>query len=236
MEGLLLLSNIILNLNELKLFSAFDDVVDVIDNSLERLINNILNIHNIHNIKSDLRRRNLNRFISNHMKVIKYYNNYNLVLKELDSVLKERELKVKLTPTQKIISNTIDGINCMIIYIGLFYNFQKNEWDKLELLKEIVHTSIKMKIPVVILGESNPLEFLPKLNNALSVYFNNSNYITPYHYKKRLFDTPKRLEKNRIQKCPCKVSLNQMVSDIIDQYQLGDDIYKILKITDINFG
>ena len=109
---------------------------------------------------------------------------------------------------------------------------EKDKWSKLELLKELVHTSIKLKIPVVVIGENNPRKFIPKLNNHLSAHFSNSNYITPYHYKSRWFDSPVRLENNKTTNKACKVKLTQIVSDIIDQYQLGDEVYQLLNSND----
>lgn len=162
---------------------------------------------------------------------LKFKEKYNLVIDEL----KEQSKGSKLTCTQKIISEKLKDNNCVIIYLGLFYDFEENKWTKLELLKEIVHTSIKLKIPVVILGENEPKKFIPKLNNSLSVFFNTSNYITPYHYKKRLFDNPIKLQNNKISSNPCKVNLKQMIDDIIDEYQLHNKVYQITNNKNLMF-
>ena len=254
MESLIISGNIVLNLNNIRFFERVERFVDSLEDKIFRFIDNLLNFEeeiyenvevinenvevineNVEEI-NELGDNNIDRKIElinlEKLEIIKNKKKFDRVL---DDLLKKRN-KSKLTPTQLIISKSLKGKKCLIIYLGLFYDFLNDKWDKLELLKEIIHTSIKLKIPIVLIGENNPLSFIPKLNNALSVYFSNSNYITPYHYKSRWFDTPKRIENNKISMKPCKVSLIQMVNDIIDQYQLDDDVYKIIKLNDINFG
>lgn len=244
MTSILLSSNIILGLDILNFFKRLEATLDYYDNKIEIFLNNMNKYFDnkidnpiIENIEIyEDKNRNVKKFLINHQKNIEYHKNYSKIIEELEKVLMRKNMNLELSPTQEIIAKTLRNKKCIIIYLGLFYDFNKKEWDKQTLLKEIVHTSIKLKIPVVLLGENNPRDFIPLLNNALSVHFSKSNYITPYHYKKRWFDTPIRYENNETSNSPCKVSLNQMIDDIIDEYQLGDEIYKIIKFYDINFG
>lgn len=245
MTSILLSSNIILCLNILNFFDRLESLLDYVDNKIESIFElgsllllepdlniEMYNIKNEDNVEDNV----LEVFIERHIKNVEYRKNYTNVINELDKYLIKRSLNLELSPTQQIIGKSLKNKKCVIIYLGLFYDFNKKEWDKEPLLKEIVHTSIKLKIPVVLIGENNPKNFIPILNNALSVHFSKSNYITPYHYKKRWFDSPIRYENNETSNSPCKVSLNQMIDDIVDEYQLGDDVYKIIKFYDINFG
>lgn len=255
MEEILLINNF---------FNRLENFFESLDETVEILIQNIILFFNEEIIteypietpiilKKKINTRVLYKMTKIHILKQKVKKNYHLVIKEIlnnkfkikyQLVLNELLIKkplisktiIELTPTQKIIGKTLINKNCVIIYLGLFYNFETNKWDKLELLKEIVHTSIKLKIPVIILGENNPINFIPKLNQALEAFFSNSNYITPYHYKKRWFDHPIKLPCNKVLLKPCKISLKQMVDDIIDQYQLENNVYTILKVFDINFG
>lgn len=243
MEGLLLSSNLFINLNNISFFEKLENFADKIDETVELFIEEVYNLFSedfvspIENkfVKTRTNLEKIKQFIKVHKEKQISKLNYDLVIKELKEEIENNKNKFTLTPTQKLISRTLSKKRCVIIYLGLFYNFETNVWDKLELLKEIVHTSIKIKVPIILLGENNPTNFIPKLNQALSAFFSNSNYITPYHYKSRWFDNPIRLPKNKINKNPCKVSMNQMVDDILDQYQIEKDVYKILKITDIKF-
>ena len=243
MEGLLLSSNLIINLNNIDFFEKLENFADSLDETIELFVEEVFNLFvsdNFQNIENKIvnTRKNLTKlrkFLKEHKHRQISKNNYDIVIKQLKKEIINDKNKFLLTPTQKLISKTLSKKRCVIIYLGLFYNFEKNTWDKLELLREIVHTSIKIKVPIILLGENNPNNFIPQLNQALSAFFSPSNYITPYHYKSRWFDHPIRLPKNMISNKPCKVSMNQMVDDILDQYQIENDVYKILKITDIKF-
>ena len=243
MEGLLLSSNLFINLNNISFFERLENFADKIDETVELFIEEVYNLFSedfvspIENkfVKTRTNLEKIKQFIKVHKEKQISKLNYDLVIKELKEEIENNKNKFTLTPTQKLISRTLSKKRCVIIYLGLFYNFETNVWDKLELLKEIVHTSIKIKVPIILLGENNPNNFIPQLNQALSAFFSTSNYITPYHYKSRWFDNPIRLPKNKINKNPCKVSMNQMVDDILDQYQIENDVYKILKVTDIKF-
>jgi hypothetical protein len=118
--------------------------------------------------------------------------------------------------------------NCVIINLELYYDYDINEWKDSEKLKELICHSILNKTPVILIGEKNPKDFLPILNKTLNAFFNNSNYITPYHYTNRFLDNPKKLPDSKISSKPCFVSINQMLEDIIDEYQLKHP-YLILK-------
>lgn len=232
MEAILILLqiNIYLLYYNISLFNKLEDFINYFINYFNLKMNNDIK-------KTKINRTNkiLNNFLLKHQEIIKNKTNYSLVINELDYKFKSQNEKFKLTPTQKLIAKSLSQKSCVIIYLGLFYDFKKDIWDKLELLKEIIHTSIKIKVPIILLGENNPINFIPKLNQSISAFFSNSNYITPYHYKKRWFDTPLRLSHNKISKSPCKVSMKQMIDDIIDQYQIEGNICMILKIHDINF-
>ena len=261
MESLILSGNIILCLHNMNFFEKVESFVDSLEDTINTYVDNVkkyivdiddedddvesvnsiieeIDVEEMDEMENDILEEisindKIDKINLNKLEIFKNSKKYDIVMKEL---IIKHGMKSKLTPTQIIISKTLKNKKCLIIYLGLFYDFVEDKWDKLELLKEIIHTSIKMKIPVVLIGENNPINFIPKLNNALSVYFSNSNYITPYHYKSRWFDTPKRIENNKVSMKPCKVSLIQMINDIIDQYQLDDEVYTIIKFTDINFG
>ena len=215
------------------------DIMEYLSKLTTTTETNYFNFYFNYSLVNENQETNKYKFLEDHLKQRKYKQEYNLSHKKFSNELFKKTNnmnKLRLTPTQQVISKILKNKSCVIIYLGLFYNIKTKQWNKKELLKEIVHTCIKLYIPVIIIGENNPVSFIPRLNITLKAFFSKSNYITPYHYKQRWFDTPIRLPNNDIHKTPCRVSLNQMIDDIIDQYQIEEtNCLKIINEQNLNF-
>lgn len=88
-----------------------------------------------------------------------------------------------------------------------FKNFLKN-------LKKLEKICFDNSILLFAIGEKPYYEYLEELK-----YFNVINYVSPYHYTKSwLFSNPTKLPVGKYGKKPFNVSINEMISDISNQY------------------
>ena len=83
-----------------------------------------------------------------------------------------------------------------------------------ENIKFIEIKCFENSIILFIIGEKKENSFISDLN-----YFNKLNYISPYNYTKSYFwSKPLKLAIGNVVNKPCNVSINDMISDISNQY------------------
>ena len=147
-------------------------------------------------------------------KVLNKKNSFNFSDKymlEIDNnILKEKWLRnnnfLKFIKNKKGIIVDLNSIGDEIPNEN-FKNFIKN----LKLLSKICFDN---SIILFIIGEKPYYEYVNDLK-----FFNNINYVSPYHYtKKWAFSKPIKLPVGKFGKKPFNVSINDMVSDISNQY------------------
>ena len=113
-------------------------------------------------------------------------------------------------------------------------NFSNNESFKkfIENIKFIERRCFEKSVILFIIGEEKTYDFISDLK-----YFNKLNYISPYNYSKSYFwSTPSKLSIGKSKNVPCNVSINDMISDISNQYGILLNDLVILNFNNIYEG
>ena len=83
-----------------------------------------------------------------------------------------------------------------------------------------------------IVGEKKYYNFIDDMK-----YFNRLNYISPFNYSKSYFwSKPSKLEIGKISDKACNVSINDMISDISNQYGILTNDLSLINFNDTYQG
>lgn len=116
------------------------------------------------------------------------------------------------------------------------YNYDNSEYLQKEYLINLSSFCHKHKIIFVIISELHPSQSDICNENCIS-YFNINNYISPYHYKVKIFGAIERLPEKKLSNKPASVSINKIILDIMNRYGIDNDNLIYLgaeKINNIN--
>ena len=111
-------------------------------------------------------------------------------------------------------------------------NFNSSFNKFIKNIKFIEKRCFEKSIILFIIGEKKNYDFIKELE-----YFNNLNYISPYNYSKSFFwSTPSKLSIGKSKSTPCNISINDMISDISNQYGILLNDLSILNFNNIYEG
>ena len=156
----------------------------------------------------------------------------NKILTRKASEFKDLEDKVKFN--NWINRNNFDSIINTKKGILDSVNFSDIESFKkiIENIKFIERRCFEKSVILFIIGEEKTYDFISDLK-----YFNKLNYISPYNYSKSYFwSTPSKLSIGKSKNVPCNVSINDMISDISNQYGILLNDLVILNFNNIYEG
>jgi len=166
-------------------------------NSIRRRRTSSLNSKVFDEIKQVLTKKDSFNFSEEYIEQIDSNLNKNKWIKSnnLENILKKKGIIVDL-------NSVVDDEQSIE-----FKNFLKN-------FKKLEKICFDNSILLFAIGERSYYEYLEELK-----YFNVINYVSPYHYTKSwLFGNPTKLPVGKYGKKPFNVSINEMISDISNQY------------------
>ena len=141
----------------------------------------------------------------------------NKILTRKASEFKDLEDKVKFNNwiNRNNFDNIVNTKKGIILDLNSV-NFRDTESFKkfIENIKFIERRCFEKSVILFIIGEKKTYDFISDLK-----YFNKLNYISPYNYSKSYFwSIPSKLSIGKSKNIPCNVSINDMISDISNQY------------------
>ena len=159
----------------------------------------------------------------------------NKILTRKASEFKDLEDKVKFNNwiNRNNFDNIVNTKKGIILDLNSV-NFSNTESFKkfIENIKFIERRCFEKSVILFIIGEEKTYDFISDLK-----YFNKLNYISPYNYSKSYFwSTPSKLSIGKSKNVPCNVSINDMISDISNQYGILLNDLVILNFNNIYEG
>ena len=159
----------------------------------------------------------------------------NKILIRKTSEFKDLEEKVKFN--NWLSRNNFDNIvsikkGVILDLNSVNFNNIKSSEKFMKNIKFIEKRCFEKSLILFIIGERRTYEFIKELK-----YFNKLNYISPYNYSKSYFwSTPSKLSIGKYKLVPCNVSINDMISDISNQYGILLNDLVILNFNNIYEG